>query len=153
MCTYSYINADGTIWHNGALKLCRTWSDYMLPNTYILDKYGTYPENKIKNCWQCFIFAVLWMHTDQGSTTYSSFQLLGVNNLLFFVTLRLKPFYFKEYKTIPKYFYDYSSDLFTLILCFFIRSNENLKSFRYWYLFLLGHIRRSLSSENGQFLK
>ena len=69
------------------------------------------------------------MQKDQGSTTYSSFQLLGVNNLHFFVTLRLKPFYFKEYKTIPKYFYDYSSDLFTLILFFFIRNNENLKSY------------------------
>ena len=102
--TYSCINADGTIWHNGALKLCRTWSDYMLPNTYILDKYGTYPENKIKNCWQCFIFAVVWMHMDQGSTTYSSFQLLGVNNLHFLSHKRWRAYYFKEYKTIPKYF-------------------------------------------------
>ena len=36
---------------------------------------------------------------------------------------------FKEYKTMPKYFYDYSSDLFTLILCLFFRNNENLKSY------------------------
>ena len=125
-----YINADGTIWHNGALKLCRTWSDYMLPNTYILDKYArTYPENKIKNCWQCFIFAAWWMHTDQGSTTYSSFQLLGVNNL-HFCHIQMESFsIFKKYKTMPKYIYDYSSDLFTLILCLFFRNNENLKSY------------------------
>ena len=80
------------------------------------------------------------------------FNSWGSITYIFFVTLRLKPFYFKEYKTIPKYFYDYSSDLFTLILCFFIRNNENLKS--YIDIFLLGHIiRRSLSNENGQFVK
>ena len=69
-----------------------------------------------------------------------------------FVTLRRRPFYLKEYKTIPKYFFDYSSDIFVLILYLFFRNNENLKSY-IDMVFLLGHIRRSLSSENGQFLK
>ena len=31
-----------------------------------------------------------------------------------YIYVTKKTFYFKEYKTIPKYFYDFSSDLFTL---------------------------------------